>query len=62
MKPTMRQLKTEKNLYPDWQICPKCMGDRGEVYRALDENTGAYINALRTCTLCGGERIIPSLM
>lgn len=60
MKPTVRQLKTQRNLYPEWQICPKCMGDRGEVYRALNEETGEYHTALRTCTVCGGERVILS--
>jgi Zn-finger nucleic acid-binding protein len=60
MQPTMREFKTNRRMYPEWKLCPRCMGDRGEVIKMLNEETGEYVNALRECQLCLGARLIPA--
>lgn len=57
-EPTMRQLRLNPELYPEWKVCPKCRGDRGQLQLSNDETTGLPTVTMIECTLCLGVRKI----
>lgn len=59
MRPSVKQLREKKSNYPDWKICERCNGGRGEVYPTISPETGETIWNIRVCELCGGERVMP---
>jgi hypothetical protein len=56
--PTLRQLRKHPEEYPDWKLCPKCRGDRGQINQSFDAETGQPIVTMSECTLCLGVRMI----
>lgn len=59
-RPSVRALQRRQQDFPDWVICPVCLGGRGEVIPVYEPETGEHIDyAVQECQVCHGEGVIP---
>lgn len=56
MTPKLSEVK--RGDYPDWMICPNCLGGRGEPVEFKDEQGQVYWVVTSPCSFCLGNRVI----